>query len=222
MRTILPCIITILTVFAFSGCRQDDVSPIRNVRFDPKLLNPLKAAGGCTNYNYYAGSKLRNLGTIHTGSVVVAFDDNLTEAQRDQALTKYGFITGILSQRASQTGLIYTLGLANGLSCAQASQAILELKKDNAIRYAGPVFNVDGSQSIGLSNELLVKTEVGGEAALKAFATQQNAKVIGPLGADTYLMTLDKNSKGNAIELSNALKSIKGIAQATPDFILTK
>ena len=88
MRTILPCIITILTVFAFSGCRQDDVSPIRNVRFDPKLLNPLKVAGGCTNYSYHTGGKLRNLGTIHTGSVVVAFNDNQTDAQLQQTLAK--------------------------------------------------------------------------------------------------------------------------------------
>ena len=222
MRTILPCIITILTVFAFSGCRQDDVSPIRNVRFDPKLLNPLKAAGGCTNYSYHTGGKLRNLGTIHTSSVVVAFNDNQTDAQLQQTLAKYGFVTGVLSQRVSHTGKVYTLGLINGLSCAQAGQAILELKKDKAIRYAGPVFNLDGNQAVGLSNELMVKTETGGEVALKTFAAAHNAKVVGPLGADTYLLSIDKSADGNAIELSNALKSVRGIAQANPDFILAQ
>ncbi|MBC5775064.1 hypothetical protein H8S95_13385 [Pontibacter sp. KCTC 32443] len=209
-------------IFTLAGCRQDNVSPIRNVRFDPKLLNPLKAAGGCTNYSYFSGAKLRNLGTINTSRVVVAFDENLTQAQREQVITRYGFVAGIHSQRASQTGMMFTLNLMNGLNCAQTEQAIRELAKDKAIKYAGPYFVMDGNQQIGLSNEVMVKTDAGGVPSLKEFAANYHAKLIGPLGADTYLLQVDKYSRGNALELSDLLKEQKGIAHATPDFILAQ
>src|SRR5687768_2422553 len=104
MKTILPLIIIILTVSGLASCRQDNVSPIRNVRFDPKLLNPMKISDPCKNYSYSAGTKLKNLGTINTNQVIVAFDEKLTQSQREQVISKYGFITGILNQRASQTG----------------------------------------------------------------------------------------------------------------------
>ena len=220
MKTILPWFITILTIFVFASCRQDNVSPIRNVRFDPKLLNPLKAAGPCTNYSYYTGSKLRNLGTLHASQLVVAFKGNMTDAQREKIISNYGFLTGILSQSASQSGMMYTLGLASGLNCAQVGQAIRELSNDKAIDYAGPYFSLDGNKAIGLSNEIMERTAAGGEATLKDLAANYNAKVIGQLGADTYLLRVDKSSRGNALELSNALKGQKGIAHATPDFIL--
>lgn len=220
MRTILPLIIILLTIIATSGCRQDNISPIRNVRFDPKLLNPLKAAGACTSYGYYTGAKLRNLGTIQTRQLVVSFDEKLTNAQREQVITKYGFVTGIESQRAGQSGMVYTLGLMQGLNCAQTEQAILELKKDNAIKYVGPYFNLDGAQDIGLSNEVMIKADATGETSLKQFAANYKAKLIGPLGADTYLLQIDKSSKGNALDAANALKGQKGILHAAPDFIL--
>ena len=222
MKTILPLFITILMAFALAGCHQDNVSPIRNVRFDPKLLNPMKIAGGCNSYSYFAGTKLKDLGSIHTDQLVVAFDHNLTQSQREEVLKKYGFVTGILSQRASQSGMIFTLGLTNGLNCAQTEQAIIELKKDRAVTYAGPSFRVEGNQSIGLSNEVVVKTEHGGEAALRELAAKYNTKMVGPLGEGTYLLQIDKNSKGNALEISNALKGNKGIAHATPEFILAQ
>jgi hypothetical protein len=222
MKTILPLIITILTAFALAGCHQDNVSPIRNVRFDPKLLNPLKIAGGCPTYSYFSGAKLTDLGTIHTDQLVVTFDNNLTLNQREEVIKKYGFVTGILSQRASQGGMIFTLGLANGLNCAQTQQAIIELKKDNGVTYAGPSFRMAGDQAVGLSNEVVVKTAAGGEAVLRELAAKYKTKMVGPLGEGTYLLQIDKNSKGNALDISNALKGNKAIAHATPDFILAQ
>ena len=220
MKTILPLFIIILTVFGLASCRQENVSPIRNVRFDPKLLNPMKVADPCKNYSYTAGAELKSLGTINTSQVIVAFDDKLTDAQRGEVISKYGFVTGILNQRASQSGMMFTLNLTDGLNCAQAEQAIRELKKDNAIKYAGPSFIVDGEQAIGLSNEVMVKTDASGVTALKELAANYNAELIGPVGADSYLLRVTKNSKGDALELANSLKGQKGITHATPDFIL--
>ncbi|WP_162427068.1 hypothetical protein [Pontibacter pudoricolor] len=220
MKTILPLLILIFTVFGLAGCKQDNVSPIRNVRFDPKLLNPMKIADPCINYSYSAGAELRSLGTINTSQVIVAFNNELTQTQRDQVIGKYGFITGVLSQRAGQSGMMFTLNLTDGLNCAQTEQAIRELKKDNAIKYAGPSFIVDGNQAVGLSNEVMVKADASGIAALKDLAANYNAELIGPLGADSYMLRVTKGSKGNALELTELLKGRKGISHATPDFIL--
>ncbi|NEM97292.1 hypothetical protein [Pontibacter burrus] len=220
MKTILPLLIIILTVFAGTGCRQENVSPIRNVRFDPKLLNPLKIANNCTNYSYKAGRSLRHLGTVHTGQVVVAFRDGMTDAQRTEALSKHGFVTGILSQRASQSGMMYTLGLVSGLNCAQAEQAVRELTKDKAIVYAGPMFLVEGGQAVGLSNEVLVRADATGIAVLQQKVKDFNGKISGPLGADTYMVQLNKQAKGNALDFVNVLNQEAGILNASPDFML--
>ena len=87
---------------------------------------------------------------------------------------------------------------------------------------AGPSFRVEGNQAIGLGNEVVVKTENGGEAMLRELAAKYNTKMVGPLGERTYLLQIDKNSKGNALEISNALKGNKGIAHAIPEFILAQ
>lgn len=209
-----------MSVFAFAGCRQDNVTPIRNVRFDPKLLNPMKVATNCTNYSYQAGSRLRNLGTMHTGKAVVAFPGNLTATARDQVLAKYGFVEGILSQSAGQAGTIYTIKLVSGLNCAQAEEALQVLSKDEAILYAGPSFIVDNNQTVGLSNEVMVKADAKNKAALQQLTDNYKARLIGPLGADTYLVQLDKHSKGNALQFLNELSTEKGITHAAPDFVL--
>ncbi|MBB6612101.1 hypothetical protein H7F15_13710 [Pontibacter sp. Tf4] len=220
MKTILPLLIIVLTVLGAAGCRQDNVSPIRNVRFDPKLLNQMKVAGNCTNYSYRSGQDQRNLGTIHTGQVQVTFRDDVTTTQRDEVLARYGFVTGILSQSATQSGMMYTLGLTGGLNCAQAEQAIRELARDKAIAYAGPAFLVETGQAVGLSNEIMIKADASGAETLKQLAADFNAIVKGPVGADTYMVQLSKQSKGNALEFVNALSNDKGIAHAAPGFVL--
>ncbi len=224
MRTILPLIIIILTVFGVSSCQQDNVSPIRNVRFDPKLLNPLQiagqVAGTCNTHSYTSGNQMRDLGTIANNKLVVTFSQNLTHAQRLEALQPYGFVKGIASQSATKTDMLYTLELEDGLNCAQTQQAIVVLSEDKSIRYAGPAFSIDGAHAVGLSNEVMVKTEPGSEAILQQFADNYNATIVGPMGANSYLVQLSKNSKGNAIDFVNALKAEKGIAHAAPDFVI--
>ena len=219
MRKILPSIIIIFTLFASTACRQDNVSPIRNVRFDPKLLNPVMNGSACTNYSYYYGEQLRSLGTVHTGQVIVAFTANLTHEQQQQVISNYGFVEGVTGQVANETGMLHSLSLMAGLNCKQVEQAIKELLKDNSIAYVAPYFEADNNELLGLSNELMVTTTDA--VQLRRLAGACRATIVGELGNNTYLLAVDKNSKGNALETANFLKKQSGIAHAEPDFIVS-
>jgi hypothetical protein len=219
MRKILSLIIIIFTLFASASCRQDNVSPIRNVRFDPKLLNPIMGGSTCTNYNYYYGNQPRSLGTAYIGKVIVVFTPNLTHNQQQQVISNYGFVEGITGQVANESGMLHTLSLMAGLNCKQVEQAMKELAKDNSITYVAPYFLVNDSELIGLSNELMVTTN--NVLQLKRLASACKATLVNDLGNNTYLLSVDKNSKGNALETANYLKKQNGIEHAEPDFIVS-
>lgn len=173
----------------------------------------------CTNYSYYYGEQLRSLGTAHTGKVIVAFEANLTHDQQQQAISNYGYVEGITGQVATETGMLHTLSLMAGLNCKQVEQAMKELAKDNSIAYVAPYFLVGDNELLGLSNELIVTTTDA--LQLKRLAGTCRAIIVGELGNNTYLLAVDKNSKGNALETANYIKQQDGITHAEPDFIVS-
>ena len=118
--------------------------------------------------------------------------------------------------------MLYTLKLTEGLNCQQAAQAIKEVSKNKAVRYAAPYFlnMVDGKEQLtGVSNELVVKIRPHDEAAFKELSKTFNVAAITPLDEETFLIAVDKSSKGNALEAANHLRAQQGIEMATPTLV---
>ncbi len=222
MKILLPLLGSIFALCFLAACDHDSASPIRNVRFDPKLLNQLQDGNytPCTNYTYNYGGKAKNLGAVNTRQVLVAFDEKLSVAEQTAVLANYGFVKSLGNATATNSARLYALELVNGLSCSQVEQAIKLLQQNESIRYAAPFFQ-DGSQLLGIGNELIVTLKQSGDLQrLRSIVASAGAAVVMPLDELTYLVRVDKNSKGNALELANLLQIQGEVQSAEPDFVV--
>ncbi|WP_276497388.1 hypothetical protein [Pontibacter litorisediminis] len=157
---------------------------------------------------------------MFTKQVLVAFASGLSAEEEAEVVAAYGFVQGKKGQISSNSALLHNIELVDGLNCKQVEVAMELLAKDPAVTYVAPYF-MNGDGLLGISNEAIVTINEGMEEALAALAADYNAEVLMPLSGHTYLVRVDKNSKGNALELANHLKGKAGIAQAEPDFIVT-
>ena len=217
----IPLSILSLLLLAFASCRQEDGSPIRNVRFDPNLLNQAMDGSACATYSYAYQNERANLGSVYTKQVVVAFAEGSTLAEQKRTAEKYGFINSLGHQTRTNSATLYTVELVDGLNCKQTEQALRVLRNDRMISYAAPFFAKDNNL-LGVSNEAIVTVRDGGRAALDQLLQGYNASIVASLRDGVYVVKVDKNSDGNALELANYLKSKEEIAHAEPDFLVSQ
>ncbi len=225
MKIHIPWLSSLLLIIIFSSCRNDNVAPIRNVRFDPGLLNPLQAAGGgsCASYTYYYGNEAKSLGTIYSRMVLLSFDERMTDATAAEAMASYGFVEGLGQAVRTNSAKLYPVTLAAGLNCQQAERAMAELAKNPAVSYASPFFEANG-QLLGISNEFIVQLEQGrqpGNALLQRLANATRTEIVMALSDDTYVLRADKNSRGNALQMANFFHEQPFVKHAEPDFVVS-
>jgi len=220
MNKILPLLSGMLMLIAFSSCRENTASPVRNVRFDPDLLNKMQVAGNtCANHSYFQGGQSKNLGAVYTKQVLVAFAPNVSATDQQLLIEQYGFVKSVGAPAGSNTTVLQSLVLQDGLNCKQVEQALVTLAADAQIAYSAPYF-LYGKQLLGISNEAIVTVEQNGLNSLQKLAKDFKAEVLSSQGNNIYLVKVSKHSKGNALELANFLQGQPGIAQAAPDFIV--
>lgn len=219
-KVYIPLFSYLFLLLAFSSCRQDEASPIRNVKAGPKLLRAEAAGGSCANYTYYLADEQVSLGNVYTKQVLVAFIDGLSAEDEAETVAAYGFVERMSGQISSNSALLHNLELSEGLNCQEVERAIALLAGDPNIAYVAPYF-MSGNGLLGVSNEAIVTVAKGREAVLERMASAYKAEVLMPLSGQTYLVRVDKNSKGNALELANFLKDKKDIVHAEPDFVVS-
>ena len=213
-------IIFILSMAAMLSCRQEDGSPIRNVRFDPNLLSQAKDGTPCTSYNYIYQDEKSNLGNVFTKQVVVSFVEGSSFENQKRTAEKYGFVKGIGNRTTSNSAELYTLELSDGLNCKQAEQAMRIIEKDPLVAYVAPYF-VRDNQLLGISNEAIITVSKGGKATLDKLVLDYKATIVSALSDGVYIVKVDKNSNGNALALANYLKNQDIITNAEPDFLVS-
>ncbi|MDX5482461.1 MAG: hypothetical protein LPK07_12335 [Hymenobacteraceae bacterium] len=163
---------------------------------------------------------MRNLGAVYTKQVLVAFADGLAYEEQLKAVEEYGFVDRLNGQTSSNSAMLHTLVLKDGLNCKQVEQALVELAKDGRLSYVSPYF-MKGNELLGLSNEAIVTVEENGKAAFESAVRSFGAEVVTALGENTYVVKVDKNANGNALAVANYLKEQAGVAHAEPDFIVS-
>ncbi|WP_266204678.1 hypothetical protein [Pontibacter kalidii] len=210
----------LMVVLGLSSCRNDGATPIRNVKAGPTLLRVQAGNGSCDNYTYFYGNEQKNLGSVFTKQVLVVFASGLSAGEEAAAVAAYGFVKGNNGQVSSNSAMLHNIELVDGLNCRQVEKAMELLAEDPAIAYVAPYF-LNGDGLLGISNEAIVTIEAGAEDALTAMAAEYGAEVLMPLSGQTYLVRVDKNATGNALELANFLKGKTGITHAEPDFIVS-
>ncbi|WP_157578938.1 hypothetical protein [Pontibacter roseus] len=227
MKIYIPWLSAILVLIILSSCRNDNATPIRNVRFDPGLLNPVRAADApCTFYNYYTNAQSKALGAVYSKMVLVSFAEGYTHEQALATAGGYGFVEKLGQAVESNSARLYPVQLVDGLNCKQVEQAIRELEKDAGIAYAAPYFlatDNGNAQLLGLTNEFRVTIGEGKEAGmlLTRLANATNTTIVAAVSEDTYLLKTDKNSRGNALQMANHFKEQAIVAHAEPKFVVS-
>jgi hypothetical protein len=228
MKTYLPLLCILLLIVIFSSCRNDNATPIRNVRFDPGLLNPAQAGGGvpCVFHNYYYNEQPKTLGNVYSRMILVAFNEGYTYEQALAVAGKYGFIEGLGQEVRTNSARLYPVKLEDGLNCKQVEQAIEVLEQDAGVTYAAPYFlTEDGgkTQLLGISNEFIVTLNDRQQAGvvLERLADATRTSIVATLSKDTYVLRADKNSRGNALEMANFFHEQAPIQHAEPDFVVS-
>ncbi|MDX5437190.1 MAG: hypothetical protein LPK03_08345 [Pontibacter sp.] len=216
----IPFFTFLMIAFALSSCRQDEASPIRNIKAGPTLLRAQAGSGSCTSYTYFYENEEKSLGNIFTKQLLVGFVGGLTAEQETEIVNSYGFVQGKSGQLSTNSALLHNIELADGLNCKQVELAMELLMKDPNIAYVAPYF-LNGDGLLGISNEAIVTIAEGRADVLETLAAKYNAEVLMPLSGQTYLLRVDKNSDGNALELANYLKGQEGVVHAEPDFIIS-
>ncbi|WP_128397001.1 hypothetical protein [Botryobacter ruber] len=200
---------------------DNSASPVRNVRFAPELLNrsQLTIANTAGNYYFTQNNKKKLLGAVYTKQVLVTFRSDLNAAAQQEVLNNLGFVKALVRPAGSGSEIVYALELMDGLNPVQVEQALLELQKRPEITYAAPYF-LAGKQLMGVSNEL--KVQLNNKEQRKEFEQllhSVNATVQQQLDEQTFVVQVDKNSKGNALALANFLSTQHTIATAEPTFL---
>ncbi|WP_299758242.1 hypothetical protein [uncultured Pontibacter sp.] len=221
MRKIaIPFFTFLMVALVLSSCRNDGATPIRNIKAGPTLLRAQAGNGSCINHTYFYNNEQKNLGSVFTKQILVSFAAGLSAAEEAEAVAAYGFVKGENGQISSNSALLHNIELVDGLNCKQVEKAMELLAQDPAITYVAPYF-MNGDGLLGISNEAIVTVQEGSSDVLASLAADYQAEVLMPLSGQTYLLRVDKNSSGNALELANYLKSKDGIAHAEPDFIVS-
>lgn len=225
MNKIILSFCTLFTLLFLSACKYDSASPIRDIRFDPKLLGRMQTdePSPCANHYFFEKNTRQHLGAVSSDYVLVAFKPDLNHNSRQQVVERFGFVDAIAGQANSRSAMLYTLKLVSGLNCREATRAIEELLKDDAVTYAAPYFVklVNGKHQLtGISNELIVKVKSGDAGSLKRDSDSYNVATVTATGDKTFVIAVDKNSEGNALETANSLMSQRDVEIATPEFIV--
>lgn len=228
MKIYIPWLSTLLLIVIFSSCRNDNATPIRNVRFDPGLLNPAQAGGGapCVSHNYYYNGQPKALGNVYSRMILVALDESYTYEQALSVASKHGFIESLGQEVRTNSARLYPVQLVEGLNCKQVEQAIRVLEQDANVSYAAPYFLTDngaGMQLLGISNEFIVTVNDKKQAGLvlERLANATRTSIVTSLSDDTYVLRADKNSRGNALEMANFFQEQPLIKHAEPDFVVS-
>ena len=226
MRTSILWLSILLIIFIFSSCRNDNVSPIRNVRFDPGLLNPLKVADDapCENYSYQQMAQTRPLGNVYGRKILVGFREGYTQEQAAAAVASYGFAEGIGQAIHTKSAVLYPVKLMEGLNCAQVGEAIKVLKQNSDVTYAAPYFmGGSTSQLLGISNEFLVTVndKQNAQEVLERLANATKTEIVASLNEDTFVLRADKNSNGNALDMANFFQQQSVVKHAEPNFVVS-
>lgn len=135
-------LLSFIMIALFSSCRQDDAAPIRNVRFDPQLINRLQTAdnSSCSIHKHSSENKTINFNALFANEITVAFDTGMPYAEQQRLIKSYGVFQTLRQPKSHAITPTYALALKNDFNCRQIEYIISELNKEPGVKYAAAAF----------------------------------------------------------------------------------
>jgi hypothetical protein len=178
------------------------------------------ATSGSSHYFYYQDEKVE-LGPILTDMIIIGFEDGTDKSTKEKIIGEYDFLGNILDEATSGSADVTIVSTRNNPTPGTLEVKFSVLEQNPKIKYASPFFTRDPTAGgrLGITNQFLVTLEDKiGMNLLEKLMKRTNTTLIEPLGPSTYILSADKNSAGNALDMANYFHESPGIKIGEPDF----
>lgn len=218
-----PWILLILAFFTFS-CQEELIEPeATESSVGPSVFETDRQQpnDNCTSDFYYYNKDKIMLGSVLTDKIIIGFPDGYTLKQKSNFVAKSKLLKSIDSEYNTGSADATIIILKAGLTCAEVENLLTQLEEEPEVRYASPFYTlVQGESIMGITNQFIVnlKTNTSLEY-LQQLITKTNTKLIEQIGDFTYILSADKASDGNALEMANFFSEQPKIESSEPDFL---
>ncbi len=178
------------------------------------------ATTGASHYFYYQDQRV-DLGPILTDMLNVGFVPGTTTEEKEKIMAEYDFLGKILDEGSSGSADVTVIMTHGELTPGTLELKFSLLEQNPKILYAAPFFGpVNGSPGrLGVTNQFIITLEDKvGEALLDKLMQRTVTKKVDTLGPQTFVLSADKTSAGNALDMANYFHESPGIKVGEPDF----
>lgn len=179
------------------------------------------ATTGTSHYFYYQDQRVQ-LGPILTDMLNLGFVPGTTREEKEKIMAEYDFLGKILSEGNSGSADVTVVATQGDLSPGTLELKFSLLEQNPKIQYAAPFFGpVNGSPGrVGITNQFIITLEDKvGEALLDKLMKRTLTQKVDALGPQTFVLSADKSSAGNALDMANYFHESPGIKIGEPDFL---
>ncbi|MBK0403163.1 hypothetical protein I5M27_09215 [Adhaeribacter sp. BT258] len=201
------------------SCQKETIAPDGALAATPA---DEARTNGCVSQFYLTKTGIVQLGNVRTDYVLIGFNSNVTLAQQQAMLSQYNIFEQLDGDFFSDSGIITIVKLNSTATCASVSSMINSLERKRQVNFAGPVFDDPNGilAWIGQTNEIMVTLkDASYYPQLQRLARMTRTTIVTNLWDETYLLSADKHSAGNALQMTSILNVSPFIALAEPNFL---
>jgi len=209
-----------LLVLILISCQKESVAPLGAA---PDIPADETRAGYCRNYSYLTKQGVFQLGNLRTENILVGFADNVTPTQQQTLLSQYNIFDQIDGDYYADSGIITIVNLKSSATCQTVESMLRSLENRRQVKFAGPTFNDPNGVLawIGQTNEIMVTLKSAAYyKQFKQLARITRTTIVDNLWDDTYLLSADKNSAGNTLQMSSVFNVAPYVYIAEPNFLM--
>ncbi|WP_146899234.1 hypothetical protein [Adhaeribacter aerolatus] len=210
----------ILIIFNL-GCQLDYVEPLLIQGQAGEADARKKPATDCSEYFYFYEQTRVMLGEVNTSKIVLGFREGVTSEQKAAFIAKHPYLQSIQNELNTGSADATIVLLTTGLTCAQVETVLNQLAKKQEIRYANPFFQSPIDESLlGITNQFILNLKPGYTSEdLEKLTRRTKTRIVEQLGEGIFILSADKYSAGNALQMANKFSQFRQVASSEPDFL---
>ena len=201
------------------SCQKETVAPDGAL---PAAPADEARISGCASQFYLTKTGIVHLGNIRTDYVLVGFKSSVSQAQKQAILAQYPIFDQLDGDYFSDSGIITIVKLNSNATCQTVGSMINSLEKKRQVHFAGQTLGDPNGvlEWIGVTNEIMVTLKSPAYyPQLQHLARLTRTTIVTNLWDETYLLSADKNSAGNTLQMTSVFNVSPFIALAEPNFL---
>lgn len=209
-----------LLVLILASCQKENLAPA-GVPAEENTDN-LKQGKSCRQYSYFTKFDHIQMGSARADYITVGFANHLPAVQQRAILSQYPIFDRLDGDFPLESGLITFVKLKPTATCLSVEQMINSLENHKKVKFALPVFDDPDKLSLywALSNEIIVELkDPAYYPKFKLWTKLTGTEIVENLGNMYLLVSTNKYSLGNALELSSLFNTSHFVDAAGPNFI---